>query len=133
MERHSQNGLSMAEYFSQHEKVAWVDYPGLKDNKDYPLAQKYLGGKCSGVVSFGVKGGKAAAVKLMESLKLTALVIHVADARTSALHPASTTHRQLTDEQLYEAGVKPEMIRLSVGIENIDDIKADFEQALAKI
>ena len=123
----------MAKYLSQHDKVAWVDYPGLEDNKDYQLACKYLGGKCSGVVSFGVKGGKEAAVKLMESLKLTALVIHVADARTGALHPASTTHRQLTDEQLEEAGVKPEMIRLSVGIENIEDIIADFEQALAKI
>ena len=133
MERHSQNGLSMAKYLSQHDKVAWVDYPGLEDNKDYQLACKYLGGKCSGVVSFGVKGGKEAAVKLMESLKLTALVIHVADARTGALHPASTPHRQLTDEQLEEAGVKPEMIRLSVGIENIEDIIADFEQALAKI
>ncbi len=133
MQRHSENGLALAKYLSGHDKVAWVNYPGLEDNKDYYLACKYLGGKCSGVVSFGVKGGREAAVKLMESLKLASLVIHVADARTCALHPASTTHRQLSEQQLEECGVKPEMIRVSTGIENSEDIIDDFDQALANL
>lgn len=133
MQRHSENGLALAKYLEGHDKVAWVNYPGLESSADHALAQKYLGGKCSGVVSFGVKGGREAAVKVMESLKMAALVVHVADARTSALHPASTTHRQLTEEQLEECGVKPEMIRVSAGIENIADIIEDFEQALASV
>jgi O-acetylhomoserine (thiol)-lyase len=130
MERHSENALKVAKYLENNDKVAWVNYPGLESSKDYALAQKYLPDGCSGVISFGVKGGRDAAVKFMDSLKLAAIVVHVADARTSVLHPASTTHRQLTDEQLVDAGITPDLIRFSVGIENAEDIIADIEQAL---
>ncbi len=132
MERHCQNAQAVAEYLEKHEKVAWVNYPGLASSDQHALAEKYLPKGCSGVVSFGVKGGRAAATTFMDSLKLAAVVVHVADARTSVLHPASTTHRQLTDEQLVATGITPDMVRLSVGIENIDDIIGDLEQALAK-
>lgn len=132
MERHCQNALAMAEFLQSHPKVAWVSYPMLPGDSQYERAKKYLRGG-SGVLSFGVKGGKEAAAKLLDSLKLAALVVHVADVRTCVLHPASMTHRQLSDEQLEAAGVKPELVRLSVGIEDIEDIKADFEQALAKL
>ena len=130
MERHCQNALAMAEFLQNHPKVEWVSYPMLKGDSQYDRAKKYLRGG-SGVLSFGVKGGKEAAAKLLDSLKLAALVVHVADVRTCVLHPASMTHRQLTDEQLVAAGVKPELVRLSVGIEDIEDLKKDFEQALA--
>ena len=130
MERHCQNALAMAEFLQNHPKVEWVSYPMLKGDSQYDRAKKYLRGG-SGVLSFGVKGGKEAAAKLLDSLKLAALVVHVADVRTCVLHPASMTHRQLTDEQLVAAGVKPELVRLSVGMEDIEDIKKDFEQALA--
>ena len=110
--------------------VTWVNYPKLEGNSQYELAEKYLPLGACGVISFGVKGGREAAVKFMDSLKLAAIVVHVADARTSVLHPASTTHRQLTDEQLVDAGITPDLIRLSVGIENAEDIIADIEQAL---
>ena len=109
----------------------WVCYPGLEGDKYYDLAQKYMPGGTCGVISFGLKGGRAAAGKFMDRLKLAAIVTHVADARTSVLHPASHTHRQLSDEQLVEAGVNPAMIRLSVGIEAVEDIIADLKQALA--
>ncbi len=133
MERHCANAQAVAEYLEKHEKVGWVNYPGLESSDQHALAQKYLPKGCCGVISFGVKGGREAAVRFMDSLKLAAVVVHVADARTSVLHPASTTHRQLTDEQLVATGITPDMVRLSVGIENIDDILTDLEQALAKI
>ncbi len=110
--------------------MAWVKYPGLKGDRYYDLAQKYLPHGSCGVISFGLKGGRKAASEFMDKLKLAAIVTHVADARTCVLHPASHTHRQLSDEQLVEAGVDPSMIRLSVGIEQIDDILTDLKQAL---
>lgn len=133
MERHSSNALKVAEYLENNDKIAWVSYPGLKSSSDYNLAQKYLPNGCSGVIAFGPKGGREASVKLMDSLKLANIVCHVADARTGVLHPASSTHRQLTDQQLIDCGVKPELIRMSVGIENADDIIADLEQAINNI
>lgn len=133
VERHCQNALMTAEYLQKHEKVAWVNYPGLAGNKYYELAQKYMNGKTCGVISFGLKGGREAAEKLMDHLTLAAIVTHVADARTCVLHPASHTHRQMTDAQLLEAGVAPDLIRFSVGIENINDIIADLEHALSCI
>ena len=133
MKQHSANALTVAKFLESHEKIAWVNYPLLESNKYYPLAQKYLPGGAPGVVSFGVKGGREAAMVLMDSLKLAQIVVHVADARTCVLHPASTTHRQLTDEQLIAGGIVPEMVRFSVGIENVEDIIADLKQALEKI
>ena len=131
MERHCSNALKVAEYLEAHEQVAWVNYPGLKSNKYYELGQKYMPLGTCGVISFGLKGGRAAASAMMDKLKLAAIVTHVADARTCVLHPASHTHRQMTDEQLVEAGVAPDLIRFSVGIEHVDDIIADLEQALS--
>ena len=129
--RHCENALKVAQYLEGKEEVAWVNYCGLKGNKYYELGQKYmLKGSC-GVVTFGLKGGRDVAIRFMDSLKLAAIVTHVADARTSVLHPASHTHRQLSDEQLIAAGVAPDLIRFSVGIESADDIIADIEQALA--
>ena len=133
MERHCDNAQSVAEFLEKHEKVAWVNYPGLPSNKYYPLARKYMPNGTCGVISFGLKGGRKAAEQLMDCLHLAAIVTHVADARTCVLHPASHTHRQMTDEQLKEAGVAPDLIRLSVGIENVNDIIADLEQALNSI
>ncbi len=130
MERHSENALALAEFLENHPKVSWVNYPGLKSSPQHALAQKYLPRGASGVLCFGVKGGKAAGEKVMNALKLAAIVVHVADVRTGVLHPASMTHRQLSDAELAAAGVSPDMVRVSVGIENIDDIKADFAQAL---
>lgn len=133
MERHCSNAQKVAEYLEKHEKISWVNYPGLISNQYYELAQKYLPKGSCGVISYGVKGGREAAVKFMDSLKLAAIVVHVADARTGVLHPASTTHRQLTDQQLIDGGITPDLIRMSIGIENVDDIIADIEQALANI
>lgn len=133
VKRHCENALAVAKYLENHEKISWVNYPGLESNKYYDLANKYMPNGTSGVVSFGVKGGREAAMKFMDSLKLAAIVVHVADARTSVLHPASTTHRQLTDEQLIEAGVSADLVRMSIGIEDERDIIADIEQALAII
>ena len=132
MPRHCENAQKVAEFLEAHEKVAWVNYPGLKSNKYYELAQKYMPNGSCGVISFGLKGGRAAASGMMDSLELAAIVTHVADARTCVLHPASHTHRQMTDEQLVEAGVAPDLIRLSVGIENVEDIIADLAQAIEK-
>lgn len=129
MERHSSNALKLAQYLEQHPLVNWVKYPMLPGNENYEMAQKYLRAG-SGVLTFGVKGGKEAGAKFMDSLKLAALVVHVADVRTSVLHPASMTHRQLNEEEQIACGIKPDLIRVSVGIENIDDIIADFDQAL---
>ena len=133
VERHCENALAVAKWLESNDKVSWVNYPGLESNKYHELAKKYLPKGNCGVVSFGVKGGREVAANLMEKLKLAAIVVHVADARTSVLHPASTTHRQLTDEQLVQSGVEPELIRMSVGIEDIVDIIKDLEQAFAQI
>ena len=133
MERHCSNAQAVAEFLESHEKVAWVNYPGLKSNKYYELAQKYMPNGTCGVISFGLKGGRKAAEELMDKLKLAAIVTHVADARTCVLHPASHTHRQMNDEQLKEAGVAPDLIRLSVGIEHVSDIIDDLAQALEQI
>lgn len=133
MERHSKNGLAVAQHLAAHPKISWVNYPLLPDSPQYALAKKYLPRGACGVVSFGVAGGREAAVRFMDSLQLAKIVVHVADARTSVLHPASTTHRQLTDTQLTECGITPDLVRMSVGIEDIDDIIADIDRALAKI
>lgn len=130
IKKHSENALAVAKFLEKDDRIAWVNYPGLESSEYNSLAKKYLPEGASGVISFGIKGGKAAATKFMDSLKLAAIVVHVADARTSVLHPASTTHRQLNDEQLIEAGVSADLIRLSVGIEHIDDIIEDIKQAL---
>lgn len=132
MPQHSNNALKVAEFLENDDRISWVNYPGLKSNKYYPLVEKYLPNGASGVVSFGVKGGREAAVKFLDSLKIAAIVTHVADARTCALHPASSTHRQLTDKQLEECGVGADLVRFSVGIENADDIIEDINQALDK-
>ena len=131
--KHCENADKVAAYLNNNDKVAWVNYAGLPGNRYYDLARKYMPNGICGVISFGLKGGRDTAVKFMDSLKLDAIVTHVAAARTSVLHPASHTHRQMTDEQLIEAGVQPDLIRLSVGIENADDIIADIEQALTDI
>ena len=130
MQRHCENALAVAKFLDNHEKVAWVNYPGLEGNKYYDLAQKYMPNGTCGVIAFGLKGGREASVKMMDNLEMTAIVTHVADARTSVLHPASHTHRQMNDQELIEAGVQPDLIRLSVGIEDIDDIIEDLSKAL---
>lgn len=131
--KHCSNALKVAQYLKQSDKITWINYPGLEGDPQYDLAKKYMPDGTSGVISFGIKGGREAATKFMDSLKLAAIVTHVADARTCCLHPASTTHRQLTDEQLIECGVSPDLIRFSVGIENPDDIINDIDQALSCI
>lgn len=131
--RHCENAKKVAEYLKNHDKITWVNCAMLEDDKQYAKAQKYMPNGTCGVVSFGIKGGRVAATKFMDSLKLAAIVTHVADARSCCLHPASTTHRQLTDEQLKECGVTPDLIRFSCGIEDCEDIIADIEQALAQI
>lgn len=132
--RHCENALTCAKWLKNHPKVAWVDYAGLEDNKYNALCKKqFKGGLPCGVLTFGIKGGREKSIQFMDSLKLICIVTHVADARSCVLHPASHTHRQLTDEQLIEAGVAPDLIRFSVGIENVEDIIADLEQALAQV
>ena len=133
MPRHCENAQRVAEWLEKNEKVAWVNYCGLKGNKYYDLAQKYLPNGSCGVIAFGLKGSKEEAIRFMDNLDFICIMTHVADARTCVLHPASHTHRQLSDEQLLEAGVRPDLIRLSVGIENCDDIIADLEQAMKKM
>ena len=133
MPRHCENALKAAEYLKNHDKVAWVNCSMLEGDKYYDLAQKYMPNGTCGVITFGVKGGRDACVKMMDSLKLIAIVTHVADARSCVLHPASHTHRQMNEQELLEAGVQPDLIRFSVGIENIEDIIADLEQALANV
>jgi O-acetylhomoserine (thiol)-lyase len=130
MERHCSNAEKVADFLSKNDKIISVSYPSLKGDKYYGLAKKYLPKGCSGVISFRIKGGREAAVKFMDSLKLAAIVVHVSDAKTAVLHPASSTHRQMSDEQLLAAGIEPDMIRFSVGIENVDDIIEDIRQAL---
>ena len=133
MARHCENALAIAKFLSTHEKVAWVTYPGLEGDKYYELASKYMPNGTCGVVSFGVKGGRAAAEKFMKALKLGAIETHVADARTCCLHPASATHRQMSDEELRAAGVSPDLVRYSCGIENKDDLIADIAAALETV
>ena len=133
MARHCENGLAVARFLKSHPNVAWVTYPGLEDDKYHGLAEKYLPGGSCGVVSFGVKGGRAAAERFMKALRLGAIETHVADARTCCLHPASATHRQMNDEELLAAGVSPDLVRYSCGIENKDDLIEDLKQALESI
>lgn len=133
MDRYCENGKKVAEYFAKSDKIESVKYAGLETDKYHDLANKYLGGRAAGVVSIVIKGGQKAAIRFMDSLKLASIEVHVADIRTCVLHPASATHRQLTDEQLVAAGVNPGMIRFSAGLENIEDIIADIEQALAQV
>lgn len=133
MPRHCENALAVARFVQRHEKIAWVTYPDLPEDRDYALAQKYLPKGSCGVVSFGVKGGRGAAERFMSSLKLAAIETHVADAKTCCLHPASTTHRQMNDEELLAAGVSADLIRMSCGLEHRDDLIADIAQALDNV
>ena len=133
MERHSENAYKLAKFLENHPKVDWVIYPGLEGNKHYELAKKYLPKGASGVLSFGVKGGRKAGEEFLENLELASIVVHVGDIRTSVLHPASTTHRQLSEEDQIKGGIRPELIRVSVGCESYEDIEADFAQALEKV
>ncbi len=133
MERHCANAMKMAEHLEQHPMVSWVNYPGLPSSRYYERAKKYLPNGTTGVISFGVKGGRKAAEEFMKGLKLIDIETHVADAHSCILHPASSTHRQLSDEELLEAGVTPDLVRLSVGLENIDDLIEDIDQALAPL
>ena len=133
MQRHCENALAVAKFLSSHPKVDWVTYPGLEGDKYYDLAQKYLPKGSCGVVSFGVRGGRTAAEAFMKGLKLAAIETHVADARTCCLHPASATHRQMSDQELIAAGVSPDLVRMSCGIEDASDLIADIEQALNQI
>ncbi|MEZ9168473.1 O-acetylhomoserine aminocarboxypropyltransferase/cysteine synthase family protein [Vibrio cyclitrophicus] len=130
MERHTENALKVAEYLKQHEKVSWVSYAGLPTSEFYPLAEKYMQGKPSAILSFGLKDGYEAGVRFYDALQIFKRLVNIGDAKSLACHPASTTHRQLSEAEQKQAGVSPEMIRLSVGIEHIDDIFADLEQAL---
>lgn len=131
--RHCENALKAAKFLQNHEKVAWVHYPELEGDKNHELAKKYLPNGSCGVLTFGLKGGREASIQMMDSLKMIAIVTHVADVRSCVLHPASHTHRQMNDQELMEAGVQPDLIRFSVGIENADDIIADLEQALENL
>ena len=130
--RHCENAMKIAKFLENHDMIEWVNYPGLEGNKYYELAKKYMPNGTCGVIAFGVKGGRKAAEKFMGELKLAMIATHVADARTCVLHPASSTHRQMSDEELLAAGVGPDLVRLSVGIENVDDILEDVKQALEK-
>ncbi len=131
MDRHCENAQRVAEYLQAHPQVSWVKYAGLKDSPDNALANKYMGGRASGILSFGIKGGVSAGAKFIDALKLIVRLVNIGDAKSLATHPASTTHRQLNDEELEAAGVSKDLVRLSIGIEHIDDIIADIEQALA--
>ena len=133
MPRHYENALALAKYLKANDKISWITFPGLEGDSQYELAQKYLPDGSCGVIAFGIKGGREAATKFMDSLKLAAVVTHVADSRTCVLHPASTTHRQMNDEELAHAGISPDLIRMSVGIEDVEDIIKDVEQALANL
>ena len=133
MARHNENGLAVAQHLSEHPKVAWVRYPGLEGDSQHELAKKYLNPGASGVISFGVAGGRPAAEAFMKSLKLAQIATHVADARTCVLHPANATHRQMNDEELIAAGISADLIRLSCGIEDACDLIADLDQALAQV
>jgi O-acetylhomoserine (thiol)-lyase len=131
MERHCENALAVAKYLQQHPRVDWVNFGGLPESPYFKLAQKYTGGKPSALMTFGIKGGFDAGVKFYDALNLFLRLVNIGDTKSLAAHPASTTHRQLSEEELDAAGVTPDMIRLCIGIEHIDDIIADLEQALA--
>ena len=131
MERHCENALEAARYLEGHKQVEWVNYAGLDSSPYHALCQKITGGRASGILSFGIKGGEAAGAKFIDALQLILRLVNIGDAKSLACHPASTTHRQLNPDELKTAGVSPEMVRLSIGIEHIDDIIADIEQALA--
>ena len=131
MDRHCENALHVARYLEAHEQVEWVNYAGLPESPYHGLCRKILGGRASGILSFGIKGGEAAGARFIDALKLILRLVNIGDAKSLACHPASTTHRQLNAEELARAGVSPEMVRLSIGIEHIDDIIADIDQALA--
>ena len=133
MERHSSNALAIAHYLQQHPKVKWVKYAGLEDHPDYPLVKKYLNGQASGILSFGVQDGREGGTRFIDALQLFTRLVNIGDAKSLACHPATTTHRQLNAEELARAGVSEDMVRLSVGIEHIDDLIADLEQALAQV
>jgi O-acetylhomoserine (thiol)-lyase len=133
MKQHTENALALAKFLEGHPKVDWVHYPGLEGNENYELTKKYLPKGAGGVLSFAVKGGRAAGEKLLENLELASIVVHVGDIRTCVLHPASTTHRQLSEKDQIAAGIDPGLIRASAGVEDIEDIIADFDQALNKI
>lgn len=133
MERHTENALKVAEYLQKHDKVAWVNYAGLPDHPQHELAKKYVKGKPAAILSFGVKGGREGGARFIDALKLFIRLVNIGDTRSLACHPATTTHRQLNDEELASAGVSQDMVRLSIGIEHIDDIIADLEQALAAV
>lgn len=133
MKAHSENALKLGEFLERHENVSWVNYPDLSSNSSYNLCKKYLPNGASGMLTFGIKGGVEAGKKFIRNLKLAALVVHLGDARTSVIHPASTTHRQLSEEQQISSGVSPDLIRVSVGIEDIEDIISDFKQALENL
>ena len=133
MPKHCENALKVAKWLKNNDKVAWVNYPGLEGDKYYDLAQKYMPNGTCGVLTFGIKGGREASIKFMDNLKFVAIVTHVADARSCVLHPASHTHRQMTDEQLIEAGVPAELIRISLGLEDKEDLIADISNALDAI
>lgn len=133
MERHTENALQVAEYLRKHEKVAWVNYAGLPDHPEHELAKKYVKGKPAAILSFGVKGGREGGARFIDALQLFLRLVNIGDTRSLACHPATTTHRQLNDEELAAAGVSHDMVRLSIGIEHIDDLLADLEQALAAV
>jgi O-acetylhomoserine (thiol)-lyase len=133
MKQHCDNALAVANFLNENDKIAWINYPGLESSVDNALANKYLSNGSCGVLAFGIKGGREKSIEFMDNLKLASIVTHVADSKTCLLHPASHTHRQLSDEQLKEAGIEPDLIRLSIGLENADDIIEDLAQALKKI
>jgi O-acetylhomoserine (thiol)-lyase len=130
MDRICENTLAVAKFLQQHPAVSWVNYAGLPEHSDHSLAQKYMAGRASGILTFGVKGGRAAGEKFLDALKLVIRLVNIGDARSLATHPASTTHRQLSPEELAKAGVSEDMVRLSIGIEHIDDLREDLDQAL---
>src|SRR5690606_21972401 len=132
MGRICDNALKIAQYLQSHAKVSWVNYAGLADHADHALVQKYMGGRASGILNFGVKGGAAAGARFQDALQLVTRLVNIGDCKTLACHPASTTHRQLGPDELKKAGVSEDMIRLSIGIEHVDDLVADIDQALAK-
>ena len=133
MKRHCESALKVAEFLKECDDVAWISYPSIEGDQSYELAKKYLPNGSCGVMCFGIKGGREASIKFMDALKLISIETHVADSRTCLLHPASHTHRQLSDKELLESGVKPDLIRLSIGLEDADDIINDIKQALKQI
>ncbi len=131
MDRHCENAVSVAQYLRDHDQVSWVNYAGLDDHPDHALVEKYMGGKAASILTFGIKGGREAGARFIDALKLIVRLVNIGDAKSLACHPATTTHRQLNEEELKSAGVSEDLVRLSIGIENIEDILADIEQALA--